>query len=93
MKLIESQIMTGEYVPNNFKLEHDETVHLFTGIENDISVNGIVFDESLNLELHFSKRFNDVDSAKAYFQKMTIKYPNSQIAIVEKTIKEIQVWA
>ena len=91
--MIKSQTIAGEYVPNNFELEHSRTKQFFTEIENEILVDGVVFDETLNLELHFSKRFNDSNSAKKYFDKVTDKYPNSQIALVEKTIKETQVWA
>ena len=83
----------GEYVPNNFEFEHSGTTQMFTEIETEILVQGIVFDETLNLELHFSKRFNDTISAQKYFISTAEKYPKSQISLVEKSIKETQVWA
>lgn len=93
MKILESSPIKGEYVPDSFKLEHSESIHLFNEIEKEILISGVVFDESLNLELHFSKRFIDAGSANDYFGLLIVKYPNSQVSVVEKKIKEMQVWA
>ncbi len=93
MKILESNPIKGEYAPDSFKLEHTESIHLFNETEKEVLISGVVFDESLNLELHFSKRFNDTVSANDYFGQVIVKYPNSQVSVVEKKIKETQVWA
>jgi hypothetical protein len=43
-------------------------VHHFDKTEETVLIEGVVFDESLNLELHFKKRFNDTPSAQSLFQ-------------------------
>ncbi|MBL7813541.1 MAG: hypothetical protein JNL70_00955 [Saprospiraceae bacterium] len=93
MKEYKSKPIIGEVPPSGFSLQHEQTVHITNNNQSAVFVDGVVFDTMLNLELHFSKQFQNIENATSYFNKVLKKYPNSQISVVEKTEKEIQVWA
>lgn len=88
-----SSPIKGENQQIGFDLSHEHKTHNTNIEQKVVSVDGVIFDTTLNLELPFVKYFGNSDDANQYYESVIEKYPNSQVAVIEKTETEIKVWA